>query len=190
MFSLELRKLNNDWLDLLDPFLRSAKGKRVITELDEFLIGNTNFHPAKSDLLTPFKLISPRDIRVIIVGHYPYPNPSHATGLPFSNPKNVPMSLSAKKIFEAIISDVGGSFPQNGSLNYLCSQGVFLINRKFTTGLPFNRYPTGHKGVGWEEFSKSVIYLISKELENLVFMLWGASAKEVEPVIQQKHLVL
>ena len=48
-----------------------------------------------------------------------------------------------------------------------------------------------HRGRGWEEFTDRAIDLLSKNKEDLVFLLWGKQAqKKAELVCQTKHLVL
>ena len=191
MLSLELRKLNDDWKELLAPYLASTSGIDAITKIDNYLANQCfDFHPPRKEFLRPFKLISVKDVRVVIVGHYPYPNSFHATGLPFSNPKSVPMAFSVKNIFQAIINDVGGIMPDNGCLEHLPPQGVLLINRKFTTSSNFEKFSKGHSDIGWEHFSRAIIYLLSNKLRQAAFLLWGSSAKEISRWIGSNHLVL
>ena len=48
-----------------------------------------------------------------------------------------------------------------------------------------------HQGKGWERFTDSVISLLNREKENLVFFLWGAYAQRKGEVIDRdRHLVL
>ena len=48
-----------------------------------------------------------------------------------------------------------------------------------------------HQGKGWEKFTDSVIDVLNREKQNLVFFLWGAYAqKKGEAIDRSKHLVL
>ena len=48
-----------------------------------------------------------------------------------------------------------------------------------------------HQKQGWEVFTDSVISILNKEKENLVFMLWGAYAhKKGGNIDENRHLVL
>ena len=48
-----------------------------------------------------------------------------------------------------------------------------------------------HQGKGWEQFTDSVIDSLSKNRNNLVFMLWGSYAQKKGATIDQsKHLVM
>ena len=191
MLSNQIKSLPEDWLELLDPYLISEKGKNTVAQLDTFLDSQKgHFHPNEQKMLAPFHSVSVQQIKVVIVGHFPYPKAQHTTGLPFSNPRNFPMALSVQNIFKSIISDLGGKMPVHGNLEHLPKQGVFLLNRKFTTGYPYKTFPKGHTGVGWENFSAAVIYLLSKKIDNAVFLLWGVSAGEAQRWIEKRHLTL
>ena len=191
MLSCQIKTLPEDWLELLEPYLTSEKGINTIAQLDNFLNSlKGNFHPNEHKMLAPFHSVSVQKIRVVIVGHFPYPNANHTTGLPFSNPRHHSMALSVQNIFKSITNDLGGKMPDHGNLEHLTEQGVFLLNRKFTTSYPYKTFPKGHTGVGWENFSAAVIYLLSKKLDNSVFLLWGVCAGEAQRWIQNRHLIL
>ena len=51
--------------------------------------------------------------------------------------------------------------------------------------------PGSHFRQGWETFTDKVIQTINEKCEGVVFMLWGASARKKESMIDKtKHLVL
>ena len=58
--------------------------------------------------------------------------------------------------------------------------------------LTVRAYKTGsHRNRGWETFTDAIIRKLSDEREHLVFMLWGAYAKEKSHLIDtHKHLIL
>jgi uracil-DNA glycosylase len=48
-----------------------------------------------------------------------------------------------------------------------------------------------HQKKGWEQFTDRIIEIISKEKENVVFLLWGGYAKKKGAIIDSsKHLIL
>lgn len=48
-----------------------------------------------------------------------------------------------------------------------------------------------HKGHGWEKFTDEVISLISNNTTNVVFVLWGLSAREKKELIDKdKHFII
>ena len=51
--------------------------------------------------------------------------------------------------------------------------------------------PLSHQKIGWDIFTNKVISVISNELENIVFILWGSFAQSKKEYIDSsKHLIL
>ncbi len=68
------------------------------------------------------------------------------------------------------------------------NEGVLLLNAILSVE---HKSPASHKGKGWEQFTDSVIELLSLKKENLVFILWGAYAKSKKELINgNKHLII
>jgi len=133
---------------------------------------------------TPFD-----EVKVVIMGQDPYPNPGHAHGLCFSVQPHVrPFPPSLVNIFKEIQTDIGVPFPENGSLIRWAQQGVLLLNAVLTVR---KGQPRSHQGKGWEIFTHEIIKKISEEKENVVFLLWGGDAKRKKNLIDaSKHLIL
>jgi len=133
---------------------------------------------------TPFD-----EVKVVIMGQDPYPNPGHAHGLCFSVQEHVkPFPPSLINIFKEIETDLGIPFPENGTLTRWATQGVLLLNAVLTVR---KGQPRSHQGKGWEQFTNEIIKKISAEKENVVFLLWGGDAKKKKSLIDtSKHLVL
>ena len=127
-------------------------------------------------------------VKIVILGQDPYPTPGQYYGICFSVPENIPIPASLANIFKEIHLDLGIPLPISGNLERWVKQGVFLMNSVLTV----RAYETGsHRGKGWETFTDAVIKKISEERENIVFMLWGAYAKEKIALIDgHKHLIL
>ena len=70
----------------------------------------------------------------------------------------------------------------------MASQGVFLLNATLTV----RAHQAGsHQNKGWETFTDRVIEYLSKEKEDIVFLLWGGFAKQkVKLINTQKHFIL
>jgi len=191
LLSLEIEKLPVCWRESLAPYIRTPKIKCAINNLNNFLSENFyDFHPSSKKLLLPMHLTKLDSVKVVIVGHYPYPNKAAATGLPFSAPKGIKAPLSAQRIYQSMVNDFGGDLPNHGNFDHLPSQGVLLLNRKMTTGRVFRNNPNGHSDVGWEQFSLAIIEMLSNKLPKVVFLLWGAAARQVKPELSKRHLIL
>jgi uracil-DNA glycosylase len=51
--------------------------------------------------------------------------------------------------------------------------------------------PRSHQGEGWEKFTDAIIRTVSEKREHVVFLLWGAYAREKGALIdRKKHQVL
>jgi uracil-DNA glycosylase len=83
---------------------------------------------------------------------------------------------------------MGCSQPKDGDLSSWADQGVFLINSVLTVE---NAKANSHQKKGWELFTDSVIQILSQEMNNLVFILWGLPSQKKSKLIDEtKHLVL
>lgn len=144
--------------------------------------------PKGSQIFHIFNACPFEQVKVVILGQDPYPTPGQYYGVCFSVPEHTPIPGSLANIYQEIHTDLGLPVPTSGCLDKWVEQGVFSMN----TVLTVRAYQTGsHKGKGWETFTDAVIRLLSEGREHLVFMLWGAYAKEKIPLIDQhKHLIL
>ena len=132
---------------------------------------------------TPFD-----QVRVVILGQDPYHGPGQAHGLCFSVNDGVEFPPSLRNIFQEIQTETGAPIPQSGNLTRWARQGVFLLNTCLSVRV---HQAFSHSNHGWETFTDSVIALLSREREHLVFLLWGAPAGKKAALIDRgRHLVL
>lgn len=172
----EIRK---PYIQELKSFLQKEKSLGKIIYPDENLV----FHAFSQ---TPWEMV-----KVVIMGQDPYHGPGQAHGLSFSVPKNVAIPPSLRNIYQEIATDLQVKPPSSGCLIPWAKQGVLLLNATLTVqaGLPKSHY-----GTGWEIFTDAVINLLAQREDPLVFILWGASAREkCARILSQRknpHLVL
>lgn len=150
--------------------------------------GRSHVLPAGKQIFHVFNLCPFEKVKVVILGQDPYPTPEQYYGICFSVPEGMPLPGSLSNIFKEIHQDLGKPMPTSGRLERWVKQGVFLMNSVLTV----RAYETGsHRGKGWETFTDAVIKALSDEREHMVFMLWGAYAKEKIKLIDgKKHLIL
>ncbi|GBE59013.1 uracil-DNA glycosylase [Babesia ovata] len=140
-------------------------------------------YPPENLVFNAFKLVPLSKIKVVIVGQDPYHQPRQAMGMAFSVPRGVPPPPSLRNIFKEI-----GSPSNHGDLTYWARQGVFMLNTVLTV---IDSQPLSHSTYGWEVFTDSVIDLINKHREKVVFLLWGKSAqKKCGSISNTRHYVL
>lgn len=131
--------------------------------------------PQKDDVFNAFKLTEFEDVKVLILGQDPYPNPEHAHGLAFSSrAEKCPASL--KNIFKVINKNYDKDFVfDKWELTSWAEQGVFLLN----TALTF--YDEKHQNKIlklWKPFIDVVLEKLAQRKKPLVVMLWGNKAIE------------
>lgn len=171
--------------------LKAEFQKPYFKELTEFVRGeylSNKVFPPPRFIFHAFELCPFDKVKVIILGQDPYHGVGQAHGLSFSVPEKVTMPPSLQNIYKEIVSDVGGTIPSHGNLEYLAKQGVLLLNATLTV----RAHTAGsHQGKGWETFTDAVIKALSEKREHLVFLLWGNYAKKKSGLINwEKHLVL
>lgn len=176
-----------DWQSVFTNNFTYEDFSQLTTSVEKSYETTTVFPPS-SDIFTAFTLCSFENTRVVILGQDPYHGPGQAQGLAFSVPDTVPIPPSLKNIYKEIASDTGGTIRASGNLTRLAVQGVLLLNTTLTVEMD---KPGSHYHFGWERFTDAVITEISREKEQVVFLLWGAHAiKKRQLIDETKHLVL
>ena len=181
--------LEKSWLDALQdefsqPYMKELKdflinekqrGKQILPK------GSLWFNALNS---TPLK-----SIKVVILGQDPYPTVGHAHGLCFSVLSEVkPLPKSLLNINRELYEDIGVNNSHTGYLQPWAEQGVLLLNAVLTVEAGKSN---AHRGRGWEIFTDKIIETINRELEGVVFILWGGYAQKKGASIDAKrHLVI
>ena len=143
--------------------------------------------PSAENIFRALELVSPEDVKVVVVGQDPYHNINQANGLAFSVNKNNTIPPSLKNIYREIKRDLNSKTLQNGDLTQIAKQGVLFLNSVLTVEA---HKPGSHLNIGWQEITDSIISLLSSE-KNIVFMLWGNFAQLKEKFIDlNSNLVL
>ena len=153
---------------------------KLLKEISAKLSGE--YIPAAIDVFAALKL-SPSDVKVVIVGQDPYPNPEHAMGLAFSVRESVStLPASLKNIFTELESDLGIK-PSNGDLSRWASQGVLLLNRALTVK---PGEPASHSKIGWYELTETIISNVAKS--GAIGVLWGNDAQTLAKYFSKDDL--
>ena len=171
--------------------LNSEFEKPYFKDLVEFVkteYRTSQCFPKGSDIFNAFNHSHFEDTKVVIIGQDPYHGIGQANGLCFSVNEGIKHPPSLINIFKEIEQDIGISYPQSGNLIPWAGQGVLLLNATLTV----RAHQAGsHQNKGWEQFTDSVIKIISKNKRNTIFLLWGGFAKKKRKLIDTtKHFVL
>ena len=143
--------------------------------------------PSTENIFRALELVSPEDVKIVVVGQDPYHNINQANGLAFSVNENNIIPPSLKNIYREIERDLNSKTLQTGDLTQIAKQGVLFLNSALTVEA---HKPGSHLNIGWQEITDSIISLLSSE-KNIVFMLWGNFAHLKEKFIDlNSNLVL
>ncbi|MCD2138249.1 uracil-DNA glycosylase [Salinicoccus halitifaciens] len=148
---------------------------------------NGRVFPPRDEIYTAFELTSFENVRVVILGQDPYHGERQSHGLAFSVNEGIKIPPSLRNIYRELEDDLGIR-RTGGSLKDWAAQGVLLLNTVLTVDA---HEANSHRGLGWEKFTDSVIKMVSEELENVVFILWGKPAQKKEALIDgSKHMII
>jgi uracil-DNA glycosylase len=129
------------------------------------------------------------DVKVVIVGQEPYPNPRDACGYAFSVPpkQRIPPSLST--IFAELKRDIPDFVsPSDGDLEPWVKKGVLLMNASLTVEIG-SCSEVSHSAM-WQPFVTAIVRALS-ERGGIVFMLWGKRSSKLADIISpSKNLLL
>ncbi len=161
---------------------------RELVEFVRLAYRHHQVYPPAKEIFRAFELCSLENTKVVILGQDPYHGPGQANGLCFSVRENVPIPPSLLNIFVEIRNDLGIPIHAHGNLERWAKQGVLLLNATLTVQA---RKPGSHQNKGWEIFTDAVIKTLSQAKEHVVFMIWGAYAKQKTALFDdKKHLIL
>jgi uracil-DNA glycosylase len=187
VFSLLAKKsLEVGW-----PMLAEELDKPYMLELAAFIDGRESdgvrVFPNPEDRFNAFSTTPIADVKVVILGQDPYHGADQAHGLSFSVQPYEKIPPSLVNIYKEIEAELGLQIPMHGCLTSWAEQGVLLLNTVLTVE---ESNAGSHQGKGWEQFTDVAINAINQQCENIVFILWGAHAREKAALIGNNHLVL
>ena len=176
----------NTWSALLQREIGSERH----TELQQFIaherLVSTVFPPAQ-DVYAALELTPFESTKVVVLGQDPYHGLGQAHGLSFSVRGNTPIPPSLRNIFQELFTDVAIQREQDGDLTGWARQGVLLLNTSLTVR---EGEPGSHKNRGWEHITDTVMSALNEKPTRVVFVLWGAHARNKKTLITQAHHVV
>ena len=180
-------KIEESWKNKLQDEFE----KEYFSRLTEFIKNEYRTHtiyPSGKLIFNAFNHCPFDKLKVIILGQDPYHGPDQAHGLCFSVKDGIAFPPSLINIFKEIKNDTGATIPTSGNLERWADQGVLLLNATLTV----RAHQAGsHQNKGWETFTDSVIDVVAREKNHVVFLLWGAYAQRKAAFVDRnKNLVL
>ena len=181
-----IANIHPKWKAILSSPSKRDADKLIIDYLDEAVNSvmslNGNICPNSADKVLRCLQQDPDNIRVVIIGQDPYPQPGVATGLAFAvnDETKYPPSLNIllrelqKEYPEFMIEDGFDSTLQSWE-----KQGVLLLN----SSLSCEEYKPNSHFQYWVEFVEELISVLNdfkitrSEMSSLVFVFLGAQAR-------------
>lgn len=179
-----MHSLWSEWLaaEMRQPYFQSLADK--IAQADRA----GPVYPPAAERFAALAL-SPRDVKVVILGQDPYHGHGQAHGLSFSVCPGVRIPHSLARIYKEL--DRQGfvqAAPRDGCLSRWADQGVLLLNNLLSVA---DGQPRSHAGWGWERFTDAIIQALNARRDRLVFILWGKdAASKASTVDPMRHLIL
>lgn len=148
----------NGWNQILD----SPITNKILHFLEREYKNNIPIFPTQENVFNAFKECAYKDLRVVMLGQDPYPQPGYATGLLFANPIGTP---------EKFYFDI--------TMKKWAHQGILLLNSALTV---VANTPTSHSNL-WFPFIKDMLVKLSRDASGIIYLLIGSYAKLFEPFI-------
>jgi uracil-DNA glycosylase len=188
---------NNSWDIILEKEFNKRYFNEIINNLREEYKKYT-IYPDKKNLFKAFDF-DYNKLKVVIIGQDPYHSINYTSegkeiptmhGLAFSTlGTNTPPSLL--NIFKELKQEyIDFEIPKTNNLVKWKDQGILLLN--MVLSVRKGEAASHSNKIGWEHFTQNIIKEISRDKNNIVFMLWGKHAKKIKDYInnEENHLIL
>lgn len=185
--------IRSEWRPIILKYFDVNKDKLI--KINNILsLQHDNIVPYPELLWKSFNMSCINDIKVVIIGQDPYfnvhDNIPEAMGLSFSVPVGIPIPSSLNNIFNNAIKYKNiYKKPNHGNLEFWALQGVLLLNSSLTV-IRGSDNKNCHMDI-WSDFTNYIVKYISDNYEHLVFVLWGAYARDKMNLINStKHKII
>lgn len=185
-------RIKKSWSKLIRGEMKKDYFKEINKVLDKRRAKNVKVFPYPSLVFNAFNTTPLYRTKVVILGQDPYFNMREgipeAMGLSFSVPVGIPVPSSLKNIYKNLKKfNHIEKIPTHGNLTKWAKQGCLMLNTSLTVE---HKNKNCHEEY-WKPFSDNIIKYLSKNKENLVFVLWGAPAlKKYRLIDSTKHEIL
>lgn len=180
-------KTGNDWEIILKEETEKDYFKELLQNVKKEY-ENEVVYPKKENIFSALRYTSYKDVKVLLLGQDPYHGENQAHGLAFSVQEGVVKPPSLVNMLKELKNDLGIEVSDSGCLLPWAKQGVMLLNTVLTVR---EGQPNSHKNLGWTVFTDKIISCLNERDDPVIFLLWGANAKEKLGLITNaRHFVL
>ena len=160
---------SSDWAPILNPWLDSTDHYNVVKALKSANESGVRFTPRYGDAYNAFLHCPVDQLKVVMIGQDPYPQPDVADGIAFSCSKKGKPEASLRYIFNAL--DTPDADPD---LKRWADQGVLLLNTAMTVEVN----NVGSHYDMWKPFMSSLLTEISNLRPDIIVVGLGKKAQE------------
>lgn len=151
---------------------------------------NGSYLPHPKDVFRPFRMTTPENIKVVLIGQDPYPGTdpngfSLANGLAFATDSPYPVGTkccqSLNRMFQELERSMGPitgfRAPRTGNLDKWLYNGVFLFNT--TPTKPVIKHKKNPHATLWKRFREDVLHLIFSQSREIIVIALGDPAQKL-----------
>lgn len=173
---------HSSWHELIPLFKEDPK----LVELGKILT-KVDYYPKDNSAIFKVFQVPVDDIKVIILGMDPYPQPNVAIGRAFAvnSQSSVPASLRIIKKELISSKNIIEDNENWKTLEHWENQGVLLLN----TALTVEKGNAGSHIDYWKDFTNLVIDIINTKLVNPIWLLWGLNATKFKSQINSTNIL-
>ncbi len=182
-----------------DVFFKTGDVREQISNISDAITHQVKqgykIGPAIGNTFRALYLVKPDEVKTVIMGQDPAPQPGLATGLAFSTEPNVPSSKVAS-IQRVLLEAQNEGFCinlNNGDLKKWADGGVLLLNMALSIPCPPDEQSCtigGHIAL-WGVFTDHLVNYIDNNAGAAAFILWGSKSGEYGKNVKNKaHKVL
>lgn len=159
-------------------YFNSKDWEIVDSKLKEIEDRGYVYCPGRDNLFAALDAVAFDDVKVMIVGQDPYPDPQHATGLAFSIPAHIDRRVqkyppTLKNILSEYESDLHYLEPETGCLLKWCDEGVLLWNSTPSCSAWLSK---SNDWPEWDGLTREIVEKLSKK--GIVFCFLGVRARQ------------
>jgi uracil-DNA glycosylase len=183
-----IKKLEGTGWDLkLRSFIKSADFENILRVLHEQREEGKRFTPPLKYVFRAFEECPLNTLKVVIIGQDPYPHMGVADGIAFSCSLIGKPQPSLRYIFNGLNETIyKDGREQNPDLKRWANQGVLMLNTALTCQID----KIGSHFAIWESFVAYLLDMLSLTNSGIIFILLGAKAHELEPLLGDNHHIL
>lgn len=170
---------DSDWADLLKSFILSEEFEKII----EFLITQSSdddkFTPPLKDIFNAFETCNLKDLKIVLIGGYPFLNPAYCDGIAYSHPSSCKRWHNINRCFRKTLGI------KNFNLSFLAKQGILMINNPLTTST--KRESLMHLKA-WKPFIVFLIDMLKTKYPDMTWILLEQGV-QLSPLLKGQNVI-